>query len=524
MELRNKIFCGDALSILRMFDAESVHACVTSPPYWGLRSYGGTPLVWGGDGVCAHEWGEWGPGHHPVQIEQTKWKNANGAGAGQTAGSGQWCEKCGAWRGHLGLELSVELYVLHLTEIFREVRRVLRNDGSLYLNLGDGYANDGKWGGETGGKQDYLNEADRQTCGREKRSTGLKPKDLLGVPWAVAFALRSDGWYLRSANIWAKGVSGQVELESEIFDAGVRVGIEKERIVKLLSELDLYSGSAKPESVRDRPTLAHEYVFQFTKSERYYYDPIAGRERGSSDSHGGGRFNQWIAGAQGGNNNPGLHCAEPAGGAGRNRRSVWLFNRKHEASGHYATYPEALAGMVIEIATSEKGCCAACGAPWKRVVERGAIDRAAQRECGADASGGYCGVSGRGYETAGAENPGLLKARILDGMRARVTKEWARTCEHVGAAVEPCLVLDPFLGSGTTAVAAWRRGRAYVGIELNAEYVASAEKRIVKARIGCAMFEEEESTKEHEWDTKEEERQPQITQISADEEGEEANV
>ncbi len=125
-------------------DPRSIQCCITSPPYWRLRDYKTEPLVWGGDVNCDHDWGDDLPPHHPGQVEQTKWKDADAAGAGGVKSCGNFCSKCGAWRGHLGLEPTPEMYVDHLVEIFRGVKDTLKDDGTLWLNLGDSYA--GFWG------------------------------------------------------------------------------------------------------------------------------------------------------------------------------------------------------------------------------------------------------------------------------------------------------------------------------------------------------------------------------------------
>jgi len=227
---------------------------VTSPPYWGLRDYG-----------CP---------------------------------------------GQLGLEATPEEYVAHMVEVFRLVREVLTRDGSLWLNLGDSYANDGKWGGSSGGK--HASGLHGSTgVGRGKRLTGLKPKDLVGIPWMVAFALRSDGWYLRSDIIWSKP-------------------------------------NPMPESVRDRPTKAHEYVFLLSKGPRYYFGQEAVREDGAGRTDLGkmtnpARLNQggpWTA----------TEKTEP----GRNVRSVWEIATQPCAEAHFATMPPALAERCI-LAGSEPG-------------------------------------------------------------------------------------------------------------------------------------------------------------------------
>ena len=200
------IYQGHVLDVLKQIDDESVQCIVTSPPYWGLRDYGLEPQIWD-DG----------------------------------------------WKGSLGLEPGFNLYIKHMVQIFREVKRVLRKDGTVWLNLGDSYC--GYKGEnymknpETSNLQHGSTVPKSHTIGTPQTS-GLKPKDLIGIPWAVALALRDDGWYLRSDIIWAKGVSF----------------------------CPTYSGSVMPESVRDRPTSAYEHVFLLAKSKRYFYDAEAAKE------------------------------------------------------------------------------------------------------------------------------------------------------------------------------------------------------------------------------------------------------
>jgi DNA modification methylase len=260
-----RIINGDCRDALASMVAGSVHCCVTSPPYWGLRDYG---------------------------VE-----------------------------GQLGLEPTYHLYIERMVKVFREVRRVLRDDGTLWLNLGDSYANDGKWGGETGGKQAYLSDIDRKRCGREKRVTGLKPKDLIGIPWRVAFALQADGWWLRQDIIWHKP-------------------------------------NPMPESVKDRCTKAHEYLFLLTKSARYYFDvdaikepaiyaPSATMEIERSRGYYGGKWSRPIAGRH--------DSSFKAIRDTRNKRSVWTIATKPYRGAHFATFPPALVEPCIMAGCPQDG-------------------------------------------------------------------------------------------------------------------------------------------------------------------------
>ena len=241
---RHVIYCGDALAVLATLPDCSVQCCVTSPPYWGLRDYGVA--------------------------------------------------------GQLGLESTPAEYVEKMVAVFREVRRVLRDDGTLWLNLGDSY---NSIGGTVGGGKNV--EARKGTL--RGWQDGLKPKDLVGIPWRVAFALQADGWYLRSDIIWAKP-------------------------------------NPMPESVTDRPTKSHEYLFLLTKSQRYYYDAAAIAEALTGNKH----ERTLNPNDSYGKNPNGLGNGElsvTAFGAPnpyRNRRSVWTVNTQPYPEAHFATFPEKL--------------------------------------------------------------------------------------------------------------------------------------------------------------------------------------
>ncbi len=221
-----EITLGDALSIVGQLPSRSFRCCVTSPPYWGLRDYG-----------------------IPGQI---------------------------------GAEEKLQSYIEKLKQLFGEIRRVLTDDGTLWLNLGDSYTSGNRRWRDT----DRKNPA-RAMVYRPPTPSGLKPKDLIGVPWRVAFALQEDGWYLRSDVIWHKP-------------------------------------NCQPESVKDRPTRAHEYFFFFSKSERYYYNHAAVREPSNGN------------------------------GAMRNRRTVWSVSTEAFPGAHFATFPSSLIEPCI-LASTEPG-------------------------------------------------------------------------------------------------------------------------------------------------------------------------
>ncbi len=220
---RSGVIVGDARELLRTFPAESFRSCITSPPYWGLRDYG--------------------------VVDQ------------------------------IGAEMDLDLYIKHVTTVFREIRRVLTADGTFWLNIGDAYTS----GNRTWRDADKKNRARGMTY-RPPTPNGLKPKDLIGIPWRLAFALQADGWYLRSDIVW-------------------------------------YKPNCQPESVKDRPTRSHEYVFLLTKSEDYFYNREAGREPSLTD------------------------------GSKRNKRTVWSINTEPFPEAHFATFPPRLIEPMILAAT-----------------------------------------------------------------------------------------------------------------------------------------------------------------------------
>lgn len=406
---------------------ESVQCVVTSPPYWGLRQYAGEQReVWGGDPEHAHEFGEahavrrWKPGDGGKQDYQV----IAGASEGPR-GSG--CA-CGAWYGALGLEPTPEMYVEHMVAVFRAVRRVLRRDGTLWLNLGDSYAahNSGNNGYDDG----RANRAERTAAGVPP---GLKPKDLVGIPWMVAFALRADGWYLRSDIIWAKP-------------------------------------NPMPESVVDRPTKSHEYLFLLSKSPTYFYDADAIREplvddpvtylkKMGSRAHGSGTMEEVGAGRKAGGFND-YKSRDGYVPAGRNKRTVWNIATQPYAGAHFATFPEALVEPCI-LAGSAAQACGVCGAPWERVSEKTyePTDRTPAP------NKGHLGAFGE--RAANMTRDGFIPNRSPN-----VTQlGWQPTCAHAdgsGASV----VLDIFNGSGTTGAVAIRHGRNYVGLDISREYLS----------------------------------------------------
>lgn len=286
-----KILQGDCRETLRTLPDCSIHCCVTSPPYFGLRDYG--------------------------------------------------CE------GQIGLEPTPDEFVAQMVAVFREVRRVLRDDGTLWLNLGDSYANPGgsalAWNTDT---EQNKKRADSPKT-PVKGTAGYKPKDLMGIPWRVAFALQADGWYLRQEIIWHKP-------------------------------------NPMPESVTDRCTKSHEQIFLLAKSQRYYFDAVAIQEQainaGQSRSFSTAKKQGRAVGREASGNErigaPPVEIAET-----RNKRSVWTVSTKPYKGAHFATFPPDLIEPCILAGTSEEGCCSECGAPWVRTNQTKTVGWEASCKC-----------------------------------------------------------------------------------------------------------------------------------------------
>lgn len=337
----NKIYCGNCIDVLRTFPDKSVNCCITSPPYYGLRDYG-TGIWVGGDLNCDHK--------IPLSEHDPKRCGSDSGSSHVSRFNLTKCYKCGAKRidSQIGLEKTPKEYIDNLVNVFHEVKRVLTDDGVLWVNIGDTYN-----GNKKGNTEIYKNKnvSKNNSNINKKVWKECKPKDLIGIPWMLAFALRDDGWYLRQDIIWDKP-------------------------------------NAMPEPVKDRCVKSHEYIFLLSKNKKYYFDyksikepaKYAGDNRGSrEDSRRGTKMNS-MSGKT---------------GEYRNKRDVWHVNTKPFKEAHFAAFPDT-----------------------------------------------------------------LIEPCVLSG------------CPEGG------IVLDPFIGAGTTGIVSKRNNRNYVGIELNSDYIKIAENRI----------------------------------------------
>ena len=435
---------------------------------WGLRKYAGEQeLVWGGRD-CKHAWSSNGR-RPPHPDRSTGDHDGNGSGIfvdriergsqaakqsrGEAVEFGNTCFQCGAWRGAYGLEPTVEMYVQHTIEILREIRRVLRDDGVVFWNIGDSYAGSGK--GQMGDGSHAAKHGEKQhtskgtLVGGLPKAGGLKPKDLCLIPFRVALAAQADGWWVRSDIIWAKP-------------------------------------NPMPESVTDRPTRSHEYILMLTKNAKYYWDGDAVREPQSD-----GSIERWK---NSGERTPGPKAELRAGKPttftplgilpnGRNVRSIWTFATEPYPEAHFATFPEELPKRCILAATSEKGACAKCWTSWCRVVDRSVhphpnrwskTNNAKQfsQEGNNYGPGGTLGVAHQsttvgwrpgcacgGYKVRSVHSKRLSRHRwYRNHWQGRIKSKWPKTVA--------CLTLDPFAGSGTVGKVAIETGRRAVLCDL----------------------------------------------------------
>ena len=446
-----RLIHGDAADMREIEDG-SVHCIVTSPPYWGLRVYDGCPAtVWkrvpeclsSEVPECEHEWEEAG----------TPEKNNRNGLSGGLDGEGRrpnnpeikaasaFCRRCGAWRGCLGMEPSVELFIEHLMAVMAECWRVLRADGVCWVNLGDSYSG--------GGRKDFgpatnrgVGEAGHNAVKATPRQNdpGLKPKDLCLVPFRFALAAQAAGWWVRSDIIWAKP-------------------------------------NPMPESVTDRPARSHEYVFLLAKRARYFYDAEAVREAHQEPWRSGKAENRRMAKGGDGLSFQGWDYDQRLyNPSGRNCRSVWNIATQSYPGAHFATFPETLVERCVLAGTSARGVCEHCGAPWRRVVEK-EVDNSRYPN----------GPGGQNRYEQGVDALSTLKtvARYFT-----TTTGWEPACACEGnTGSARAVVLDPFCGSGTTVAVAERLGREGWGVEISRAYLdEQARKRVAPAAAQRSMF------------------------------------
>jgi DNA modification methylase len=483
------IYCGDALQILKSLPSESVQMCMTSPPYWGLRNYaGGSDIVWGGDEGCEHVWEGSEYHEHREEIQSSKTRTTERFygepsrkfnGDHQKHYSNIFCVKCHAWKGQLGLEPTPELFVEHLTMVFHEVKRVLKREGSFYLNLGDTYVS-GKGscfnpGGGNKSWQSWIDKKVNYPAGRDapnRMYQGIPPKCMACIPERVMFAMLEDGWILRNKIIWHKP-------------------------------------NSMPSSVKDRFTTTWEYLYFFTKARRYYFDLDAVREPHKTQS-----LERYVSALKRGD-----------GGQGKLEEGIGAIQHREGMDGICAV-PRDVADMfghgpnpqsfnlrVRDVKRGKGGTNALSGelkASQEEIEEyeypeehhgsshdlRDGFDNLTKHDqaVGRDGNVSYTDpLHTRDYSPKG-KNPGDywgLTTQPYKGIHFAVYPEKLCVRPIKASSRVGDVVLDPFSGSGTTGVVAKRLGRKTILIDCIEKYCKIARDRITKVEYQPELRAEE---------------------------------
>lgn len=421
--MHHKFYLGNVIDCLKAIPHNTVQTVVTSPPYFGLRDYGLPPTEW-------------------PEITYSPMTGIPSI----TIPPMICCH---------GLEPDPFSFIAHEVYVFREIRRILRPDGTIWVNLGDSYVGATSNYGTSGSAGKNSIRGKRSLIGmpsdgrKERNANGLPMKNLVGIPWRVAFALQADGWYLRSDIIWSKP-------------------------------------NPMPSSTKDRPTLSHEYIFLLSKKAHYYYDNEAIKEEGTTTRpellefgprpnkgypghindrrRAPGNWQTKKVGLPGESENRGCPSGPVAEKGKRNKRTVWEIATESFSGTHFATFPTKLVEPCILAGSSPKAC-PKCRAPWKRVLEP---------------SENYAKLLGKSYHDHSDDlSQGMSQQKKMPRTFADYnTVDWEPTCKCEGNdGSGKCIVLDPFGGSGTTTLVSQYLGRDSIYIDLNPAYLDIALKR-----------------------------------------------
>ena len=487
----NKVYQGNSLDVLKTFPDESLDMCITSPPYWGLRDYGTEGQIWDGDENCEHDFDKSKRKLHSGTNSEGGLPHHKNASIVDWEVEDKMCNKCGAWKGELGLEPVPEMFVNHLCDIFDEVKRVLRPHGSCWVNLGDTYNSS-----PAGNKHSNNYNRSNHKPGDDRWNASVKInksvvndlpiKSLVQIPNRFAIEMTNRGWVLRNELIWHKP-------------------------------------SCLPAPIKDRYTVDFEKMFFFTKKSKYYFkqqfEPMVSKphapgnkfdEAKVSGPNDRGGKSQWddtsrvwgaptakerrkkakelldkdiadgkvkLIAPKGRPQNPAseyeellreycqrmISSSEP-NPSGRNKRTVWSINPASFKEAHFATYPPELIESPIDA-----GCplyvCTKCGKPREVILEKSWANP----------------VEKPNWKEQNKEDwKKIGKARMNKGEfpTGAIYKENGYTDCGCGEEFVPGVVLDPFFGSGTTAEVAMKQDKNWVGIELNDDYTKISDKRL----------------------------------------------
>lgn len=426
--IKNTVICGDSLSVLKSFPDKCVDMVMTSPPYFGLRDYG-TAEWSGGDTDCDHMQTHGKPRNERPNI--TNCRIGKGGSTFDAQEKKQYkniCKKCGAKSidNQLGLETTIDSYISKLCDIFIEIHRVLKDEGSCYVNLGDSYAGSGKGIGADRNKcKEVYNDSD--IVKTDWKNIDIQDKSLCLIPQRFAIEMVNRGWILRNCIIWEKP-------------------------------------SCMPSSAKDRFTVSHEYIYFFVKQKKYWFEQqfdelainsdVKYRQKLRADKE----YNSKIPYK---NNLPKTFDVEK-----KNKRAVWEINTesyKSYSGSHFAVFPQKLCHTPI-MASCPEFICKKCGKPRKKILKK---------------------IGKNNYNEKG--NPQGINRTKMEWKDSHPSKNdrWKSkfqdkgyTCCGCNAEFESGIVLDPFFGAGTTGVVALKLNRNFIGIDLNPEYIELSRKRL----------------------------------------------
>ena len=503
----NSIICGDCVDEMQKFPADSVDLVVTSPPYWGLRDYGKETIrVWGGDPECDHEWNDYTWKQHAGRGDnvQKKAKYSELPSIPDKIVGASFCSECGAWYGSLGLEPHPQMFIDHLVEIFREVKRVLKPSGTFWLNLGDTYYGSGKGaGGDGSAKERYV--PSENPVKQKIRSNWLQPKQKLMIPARVAIALQNDGWILRNSIVWHKpnampsSVKDRLTNSYEhvfLFVKNNKPAYWTDRFANNLSSVkpkQYYIHKETSEKRFDRPrktvdinwynedgAAKFEYAW---RGHTYFFDLDVIRKPHKTKPSGTSKKKQKYGGKFEGFGKESEKYASPRARSerksdknyanlvehhhdenfyhikGKNPGDMWSISTKPFKGAHFAVFPPALIEPIIQAGCPE-WICRKCGKPRIRITETKSIPT-------------------RPGNKSKYGNP-------EEDIRGSIARE-RRVATHQTIGWSDCgcgegwvggIVLDPFCGSGTSCLTAKKFRRQWIGIEINSEYVEMAKERI----------------------------------------------
>ena len=437
----NQILVGHVTDQLKKLPEKSVDMVMTSPPYWALRDYGSDPVVWDGKEGCEHEW-DTKKRLHPTRgkrdgkgiYKDPKWK-AKGSMKKEVSNS-NFCTKCNAWKGELGLEPTFNLYIKHLCDVFDVVRGVLKDEGTVWVNLGDTYGGGGsssnigfndRWRGKKNSKKD----TEKQNQARIKPLMKAT-KSLVMIPFRFAIEMVNRGWILRNTIIWKKN-------------------------------------NCMPSSAKDRFTVDFEYLFFFSKKKKYYFEtqlePLS--ESSLKDPRLDKGREEHI-----GKSALGIYAtnATVIKSQGRNKRTVWTINPKPFKEAHFAVYPEELCETPIKAGCPSQ-VCSKCGKAREKVFETiGSINTTRKerlKNCGKNTWNPTPYDKVKSYSSA---LEGSRNKRVID-------KGYTNPCS-CNAPFTSGIVLDPFFGSGTTGLVALKQNKKFIGIDIKQDYTDIAMKRL----------------------------------------------